>query len=80
MVARGCCEAACPGKRKAHLDPEGGVDSSPLSGSWIAGDLYPVVFTAFKPPATVCHPFGMKLGQGLPNANHMIAPDLSSAC
>ncbi len=68
MVARGCCEAAYPGKRKARLDPERVAECSTIPGSWIAGDLYPVVFTAFKTPATVCNPFGMKLGQGLPNA------------
>gem|GEM_PF-4719342 len=66
MVAQGCCEATYPGKRKTHLDPGRVVESSTLSGSRIAGCLCPVVFTAFKPPATVCHPFGMKLAQGLP--------------
>ncbi|KLU04043.1 hypothetical protein RISK_004012 [Rhodopirellula islandica] len=28
--------------------------------------MHPVVFTAFKPPATICDPFGIKLARAYP--------------
>ncbi|GAB5513690.1 MAG: hypothetical protein Rhob2KO_14150 [Rhodopirellula baltica] len=63
MWAEGAAWQRTPGNEKLDLTLKGAKSLRPLQGRNLPKGTNPVVFTAFKPPATVCNPFGIKLAK-----------------
>ena len=62
MVAEGCCESASPGNEELTPTLIGPKNLRPFQGRELP-EMYPMVFTAIKPPANTCNPFGIRLAQ-----------------
>jgi hypothetical protein len=62
MVAEGCCESASPGNEELTPPLIGSKNLRRFQGRELP-EMYPMVFTALKPSATTCNPFGIRLVQ-----------------